>query len=239
MADRQWEEERTIFDRFSAAAELDVAPESVRRGEGYDIACSTRSGRQLAFELTEAADERWAASLGQMMSVSALLNEALHNSADPNAAVIRQRFAGFELSILLMPGAGARLLRRHLSAIFRWLAEAPTDKAELEPPTALRIVVKQVKPRAIFPPPLVLFHSPGSAMWLGDETNRAIRQKLAKPYPRDIGLQLLVYYHLQPSMHGAGERALAMLEGADAHAFSTVWLYDEHSNRVLLRYPDI
>ncbi len=62
LNDPHWLHERAIFERFLACAPgLRVRPDSLRRGDGYDLACVGEAGDELAFELTEVTDH-WANS---------------------------------------------------------------------------------------------------------------------------------------------------------------------------------
>lgn len=239
LNDPHWLHERVIFERLLACTpELRVRPDSIRRGIGFDLACTSQAGDDLAFELTEITDQGWAASLSPLIKVPQLLNQLLRDGRDAEARAVRERYQGHDIAVRLVPGAGLRAVRRVLPRIFGWLAATdPAVVAASEPPAELRQAIQRIEPRHFPGVSIVCFHAPGQVMWIGDESAAAIRAKFEKEYPRGIGLQLLAYFHRQPARPDAVANVRAFLDVAmPDESFARVWLYDDQTRQVLLRY---
>lgn len=213
--------------------------ESIRRGEGYDIACVSEAGEAIAFELTEITDRDWAAGLAQMIEPAVLLNDHLRTGDDTDTHQVRRRYFEHDIAVTLAAGAGQRAVRRVLARIFAWLAaNDPAVIAASEPPPELRQAIRRIEPRHFPGIGFLCFHVPGQAMWIGDETVAAIRTKFEKDYPRGIGLQLLAYFHRQPSRPDAVANVRGFLDTAmPDESFARVWLYDDLARQLLLCYP--
>lgn len=235
-----WSYERVIFLRsLGCAPELRVRVDSIRRGDEYDVSCVSDTGQELAFELTEVTDQHWAASLASMIDAAALLNERLRTGTDEHTADVRKRYYEHDIVVWLKPNARPRDLRRQLETLFSWLASiAPTDVASVPMPNALRGIIDRVDPRHFPGIKGLCFHVPGCTIWIADRSMATTHAKFDKVYPHGIGLQLLVYFHRQPTLPASVTSIRGYLESAMPHdAFSRVWVYDDQNREVLLRYP--
>lgn len=240
VLDPHWAHERTIFLRFlRTVPALGVLPESIRRGDGYDIACTTNVGDALAFELTEITDANWASIITSMVSAAKLMNDRLKEAHDQSTQTIRTRYWERDIAVKLAPGTGARTLRRLLDPLFTWLASVDPDAVgAMATPAELSSVILQVEARYFPGIKGLCFHVPGDAAWIGDVSVPAIRAKFGKDYPSGIGLQLLAYFHRQPVRPDAVVNVRGYLEAVmPDEVFSTVWLYDDLGRNLLLRYP--
>jgi|SRR5271165_5864355 len=107
--DTHWAHEKAIFLRFlGCATELRVRADSIRRGDGYDLACVTEAGEALAFELTEVTDQNWAAQLAALTGTAELLNQRLKNGTDPHTLGVRSRYWEHDIAVWLMQGTRPR-----------------------------------------------------------------------------------------------------------------------------------
>ncbi len=240
-ADPHWQRELPIFTRFLACVpDLGVRADSIRRGTGFDAACTTDAGAELAFELTEITDQPLAAAMTPLLEVPVLLNDRLRAGADSDSRAIQQRYAHHDIAVTLCPGAGVRAVRRVVPRFFAWLAASdPRVVAASEPPVELRHVIRRVDPRYVPGISGLCFHVPaGRAIWIGEESVATIRAKFEKDYPRGIGLQLLAYFHRQPARPDAVANVCAFLDSVmPDESFERVWIYDDPERRVLLRHP--
>jgi len=214
-----------------------VRPDAIRRGNGFDLACTGEDGEEFAFELTEITDQAWAAALSPLIEVPRLLNQRLRE-ARTRTRGRRERYQSYDIAVRLAPGAGLRAVRRALPGIFVWLAATePAVVATSEPPAELRQAIQRIEPRHFPGVSIVCFHVPGQMMWIGDESAATIRAKFEKQYPKGIGLQLLAYFHRQPARPDAVANVRAFLDVAmPDESFARVWLYDDQNRRTLLRY---
>jgi hypothetical protein len=239
--DAHFPHEHAIFLRFlDCAQEFRVRGDSIRRGEGYDLSCSSETGEALAFELTEVTDQNWAAVLAGIIGTACLLNERLKNGTDADTLAVRARYWEHDIAVWLAPGTRTRDLRPLIDPLFAWLAASdPAAVSTMQTPEALRPTVQRVEPRHFPGIKGLCFHVPASALtWIGDTSVPTTRAKFEKDYPPGIGLQLLVYFRRQPAWPDAAAKIRAYLEVEMPHeAFSTVWVYDDQSRQLLLRYP--
>jgi len=239
-ADPHWLHEHAIFLRFlDAAPALNVARDSIRRGEGYDIACTTTAGETLACELTEVTDANWAAALARIMEAAALMNQRLEVAQDETTNAVRVRYWERDIKVTLAPRAGMRALRRVLDRLFAWLASVdPGVIGNMRPPGDLVGTVVGVEARHFPGIKGLCFHVPGEAVWIDDPSVAAVHAKFEKDYPGGIGLQLLAYFHRQPARPGAAAKVRAYLEAVmPDDSFSAAWLYDDLGRALLLRHP--
>ena len=238
-ADPHWRHEFPIFTRFlSCVPDLGVRADTILRVDGFDLACTTDTGDELAFELTEITDRPFAAAMAVLIDVPQRLNERLHEGADADARTVQQRYRDHDIAVTLAPGAGARAVRRVLAGLFAWLADTdPHVVAASEPPVTLRQAIRRVDPRHFPGVNLVCFHVRGQSMWIGDESVAAIRAKFERDYRQGIGLQLLAYFHRQPARPDAVANVRAFLDAVmPDESFTRVWVYDDRERRLLLRY---
>jgi hypothetical protein len=238
--DAHWEQEQVLFRRFlGVAPQLGVLTDSIRRGYGYDLACTTTSGQELAFELTEITDGNWAANITVLQTVPDLLNTRLRDGQDADCRKLREKFRDHDIAVTLMPEVGLRRMRGALDSFFHWLSA--TDTAVVissGPPEDLRRTIHRVEPRHFPGINGQCFHVTGQATWIGDGSVSAVRAKFDKDYPTGIGLQLLAYFHRQPAFPSAASGVRAYLEAVmPDEAFAVVWLYDDQNRKLLLRYP--
>jgi hypothetical protein len=237
--DPHWTREQIIFDRFVRAAGISIRLGSIRRGEGFDVACEAPDGSPMRFELTEVVDQGAAASLGAMMQTGALLSSRLQSGTDSDSAAIRQRYKGRDIGVTLAPRVGSRQLRPLVGPLFAWLASHSPDGIGGVPlPPQFGGVIAKVGTRNIETLPALIHCLLGQALWISDSTVGAIAAKLAKGYQPGLGLQLLTYFYLLPSRpdSAANARAYLDVEMRD-DVFSQVWLFDGHTDQVLLKYP--
>lgn len=239
--DIQWDQERHAFELFARAAGLGLRTQSIRRGDGYDIACVLADGTPLAFELSEIVDQQWATNVqARMIAPTTLLGERLYKGNDRNATEVRAKYAGWDINVTLLGRAGTRQLRPLIDSLFAWLASFnPEAINETRMPESLSRVIAHVKVQRIGNLPAMIY-SPGEAIWLSDPTVATIAAKFDKAYPAGMGLQLLAYFYMQPHSPAAAESARAFLKAEMPHnVFSAVWIYSAHSDSILLRYPEV
>jgi hypothetical protein len=237
--DPQWVHERLVFERFIDAAGLRVQPESIKRGPQFDIVCETIDGQPLLFELTEAVDKGWASNIGAMTETTRLLLAQLRGGDDHDSRETRSRYHGWDICVTLPPAVGTRKLRPIVGRLFAWLAaNAPDQIASTKLPPEFAGIIAKVNTTPIGTL-WANIYCPGHTMWLGEPTRDAIAAKFAKDYPVGVGLQLLVYNYHQPAKPDAASNARAYLDAnMSDEVFSRVWLYDGHTDHVLLKYPD-
>ena len=238
--DLQWSHEQAIFLRFLASAlQLRVRADSIRRGDGYDLACTSTAGEELSFDLTEITDPDWAAHISTLTTVPQLLNQSLREGQDNDSKTIRERYWDRDIAVTLTVGAGVRAMRRVLPRFFAWLAVADPDMVTVSgPPAELRQVIRRVEPRHFPGLNGLFFHVTGHAMWIGDDSVATIRAKFEKDYRRGIGLQLLAYFHRQPARPDVAASVRAYLDVVmPDESFTQVWLYDDQNRGLLLCYP--
>lgn len=240
MTDAHWYQEQAIFRRFlDVAPQLGVLADSIRRGDRFDVACTTASGQDLAFELTEITDGNWAAIITAMQNVPALLNARLRDGQDADSRSVREKFRDHDIAVTLMPEVGVRRMRSALDRLFAWLAATETaDVISSGPPQDLRQTVRRVEPRHFPGINGQCFHVTGQPAWIGDSAAAAVRAKFDKDYPTGLGLQLLAYFQRQPALPSATSGVQAYLEVVmPDEVFERVWLYDDQNRQLLLRYP--
>ena len=235
--------EREVFRAFARISGLDIDDATIqsRSPPEPDILCETKTGKTLAFELTELIDETHMKRIAMVFHTKDALSQYFQNDLGEKA---RDTFVSlYKHGMLHFDFAeNANLIQRKetFARVFRILLECRPSLSEfvIKHDQELMPVLKsiRVKKSTINGP---LFDVAGYG-WLGDPTEVAISRKLAKTgYRTEAELHLLAYINwgiLPPpgAWIPAAESAVASLDNSQ---ITKVWVYNVNKGSIDFEHP--
>jgi hypothetical protein len=230
--DTQKERERRIFREFAGVSPLEINDESIRSGDEEkkepDILCHLKDGSGLAFELTEAVDEK-VPHKDNMCEKAEEFWEEYKNKHEAERERFECVFSGCSLTLSLSDQATVDTVKKAIPEIFkRYTTSCSSDlgliKREVsglpEGCESIMIEPKDAKP--------IFRCSTGS--FISSACITALEKKFAKQYKTDHSIHLLVYSDHHPFFLRRSDIKTYIGENINRSPFENIWFFERRAN---------
>jgi hypothetical protein len=232
MAEAQDAEELRVFRLFADAAQLDVAPGSIRKRQPPepDIQCEVRDQGLTYFELVEIVDAKLARAEADQRTWQQRLSDAAQSSVLRNLgnALV---YVSFARNTAAAQKSGV------IPGLMALLRQLPADyQGDVALSGHVNAIVRRVRVRrGDFVGPCFQVDA---ATFITDPVVEQIEGKLKKNYAMNRRLELLAFYELHPTHRAEFELPAVedcVRNNLQGSQFSRVWIFDVENRTVLYR----
>jgi hypothetical protein len=187
------QKERIVFVRYAKAARLPTTGATIesRVPPEPDILFTPAKGRPIAFELVEVLDQGYSRSLNRQLNTADFCYAYLDKYSD--APAFRRKYPDADIYLAFSPESSERKRKNILPKLFEKLLALPdgTTDEVLENDPELRPTLEYARIlRGRFKGPCF---NATAAVWVGDPTVDALKDKFSKSYTTPHRLELVAY----------------------------------------------
>jgi hypothetical protein len=234
--EKQKEKEKSIFREFVEVCSLEINEESIKSGDESknepDILCQLKDGSSLAFELTEAVDNKIPQKDHIIEKAGKFWEDYKNNTLPKDKKERFERvFSGCSLSLTITDDATQNHIKKAIPKIFERYQNSCRDQLGLihheqdNLPKGCEII--RIEPRDAAP---IFICSSGS--FISSACIEALRKKFGKTYKNNHSIHLLVYNDHHPFFFVQSDIKTYIEENIDSSPFERIWFFDRCSGKM-------
>jgi hypothetical protein len=231
-----------IFKEFTKKCPLKIASFESKEPPEPDILCQLSNGSTLAFELTEAVDNKIPHKDSVIEKAEEFWQEYKNNRLPKNEKErFEHIFSGCSLTLSLSDQATKRMIKKAIPLIFEKYKNSCRSTLGLikrvgsnlpEGCESIRIEPRDAEP---------IFRCSSGSL-ISSSCIKALRDKFGKIYKTNHSIHLLVYNDHHPFFLVQSEIKTYIEQNIDSSPFEKIWFFDRRSGKtekILYAFPEI